>query len=127
MANSKKAAALRTSAPLTEQKQRTRESTTPKNGRVSIHNVNVPNFRSTLDEGKYGAVKKALLRVLPVKAPGLTQAEMCEAVLRYLPDDLFPAGAKAMWWTKMVQLDLEAKRAVTRDHASKPLRWTKCR
>ena len=39
-----------------------------------------------------------------------------------LPDDLFPGGEKAGWWTKCVQLDLEAKGLVVRD-AGKPLRW----
>lgn len=30
-------------------------------------------------------------------------------MLAHLPESLFPGGAKAGWWTKAVQLDLEAK------------------
>jgi hypothetical protein len=70
----------------------------------------------------YNAMRKAMLKVLPRKAPGLTEVEMREAVLRHLPDDLFPGGAKAGWWTKAVQLDLEAKDVITRE-SSRPLRW----
>jgi hypothetical protein len=42
-------------------------------------------------------------------------------VLAYLPDDLYPGGNKAAWWTKAVQLDLEAKGLVVRAK-TKPLR-----
>jgi len=38
------------------------------------------------------------------------------------PADLFPGGAKAGWWMKTVQLDLEAKRIIAREK-TKPLRW----
>ena len=67
-------------------------------------------------------MRKAILTVLPKKAPGLTQAEIRKAVLSHLSPDLFPGGAKAPWWAKMVQLDLEAKGSVIRE-ATKPLRW----
>jgi len=42
----------------------------------------------------------------------------------FLPESLFPGGAKSGWWAKTVQLDLEAKDIVVREH-SKPLRWHK--
>ena len=42
-------------------------------------------------------MKKALLKALPAKAPGLTQAEMFSAVGPHLPADQFPGGAKAGW------------------------------
>ena len=70
----------------------------------------------------YEAMHQALLKALPDRAPGLTQAEIIEAVKAYLPQDLFPGGAKAGWWMKSVQLDQEAKGTIVRE-ASKPLRW----
>jgi hypothetical protein len=70
----------------------------------------------------YQAMRQALLKALPAQAPGLTQEEMVEAVKIYLPADLFPGGAKAGWWAKTIQLDLEAKKVIVRE-ASKPLRW----
>ena len=90
--------------------------------RVSVENVNVPGYSVKLDAAKHGAMRKAILAVLPNKAPGLTQAEIRQAVLTHLSKDLFPGGAKAGWWAKMVQLDLEAKGMVDRE-ATKPLRW----
>lgn len=67
-------------------------------------------------------MRQAMLQVLPFEAPGLTQAEVREAVVPHLPEELYPAGAKAGWWAKTVQLDLEAKGIVVRE-ATKPLRW----
>lgn len=92
--------------------------------RVVVENVNVPGHTRTLDADKYEVVRQALLAVLPSTAPGLTQAEMFDAVRPRLPEALFPGGEKAEWWTKSVQLDLEAKRLVARD-AGRPLRWRK--
>ena len=96
----------------------------PMADRVTVQNVNVPGYSSTVDAGMYTAMKKALLEVLPAKAPGLTQSEMTSAVVPHLPKALFPGGAKAGWWVKCVQLDLEAKRLIVRE-PSKPLRWLK--
>lgn len=93
-----------------------------KAGRVTIENVNHPGHSTTVDAGMYEAMRAALLAVLPAEAPGLTQGEMRDAVIAHLPQDLFPGGAKAGWWAKSVQLDLEAKRVIARE-ASKPLRW----
>jgi hypothetical protein len=91
-------------------------------GRVTVENVNVPGRTTTVDAGKYDAMRDALLAVLPSEPPGLTQNEMLEAVVAHLPEDLFPGGAKAGWWSKTVQLDLEAKGVVEREPV-KPLRW----
>lgn len=90
--------------------------------RVRVENVNVPGYIRHVDGEMYGAMRQALMKVLPAKKPGLTQAEMSRAVLRHLPRSLFPAGAKAGWWAKTVQLDLEAKGSLVRD-LTKPLRW----
>ena len=77
-----------------------------------------------LDADKYAAMRDAVLKVLPAEAPGITVAEMQSAVLPHLPDDLFPGGAKAGWWVKAVQLDLEAKGVITRAN-TKPLRLSR--
>jgi hypothetical protein len=92
-------------------------------GRVTVGSVNVPGFSKTLNADKYTATRVALLAVLPRKAPGITQREMFEAAKAHLPAALFPKGAKAEWWIKSVQLDLEAKGIVVRDPKAKPLRW----
>jgi hypothetical protein len=90
--------------------------------RITVENVNVPGHIVQLDAGKYAAMRAAILAALPNKAPGLTQSEIRMAVMAHLSDKIFPGGAKAAWWAKMVQLDLEAKGIVDRE-ATKPLRW----
>lgn len=95
-------------------------------GTVTVENVNHPGATSTVDADKYHAMRKTMLNVLPTKAPGLTETQMREALVPQLPDDLFPGGAKAGWWSKTVQLDLEAKGVITRE-SSKPLRWHRCK
>ena len=87
-----------------------------------VENVNVPGYTTTVDAAKYEAMWSALVKVLPRKAPGLTQAEMFRAVLPHLPRDLYPGGAKAAWWAKTVQLDQEAKGNLARE-TGRPLRW----
>jgi hypothetical protein len=89
---------------------------------VRVENVNVPGRAVRLDAGKYDTMKRAMLKVLPRKAPGLTQTDIRKAVVRHLPAKLFPGGAKASWWAKTVQLDLEAKGTVRRER-TRPLRW----
>jgi hypothetical protein len=95
----------------------------PKRPRVTVQNILSPSHVVQLDGPKYEAMRRALLKVLPRKKPGLTQAEMREQILTHLSEDEFPGGAKAGWWTKCVQLDLEAKAVIERDPTAKPLRW----
>ena len=89
--------------------------------RVEMHNVMSPGHVVRVDKAKYDAMKDALLTVVPEAEPGLTIAEIKAGVLPLLPEDLFPGGAKAGWWLKGVQLDLEAKAVIAREN-SKPLR-----
>jgi len=90
--------------------------------RVTILNVNHPERTSKGDGAMYRAMRTAVLAVLPGAAPGLTEADMRAAVLAHLPADLYPEGAKAGWWSKAVQLDLEARGVFAREKGS-PLRW----
>lgn len=90
---------------------------------VVVQNVNVPVYTNRVDGKKYLATKEALLKVLPDRGPGLTQAEMTNGVLPYLPKSLFPGGKTAAWWVKCVQLDFEATGVMVRDRKAKPLRW----
>jgi hypothetical protein len=90
---------------------------------VTVQNVNVPGHAARVNAAKYEAMRRALLRVLPRREPGNTQAEMLSAVIPHLPADLFPGGAKAAWWAKTVQLDLEAKGILGRFVQGRPCRW----
>lgn len=88
---------------------------------IEVENVNHPGQVSRVDAKKYAAARAALLKLLPKRAPGMTQREMMDAMRAALPLTQFP-GTTTSWWMKTVQLDLEAKGLVTRDEG-KPLRW----
>ena len=88
--------------------------------RIEIENFTSPGRTERVNRAKYEAMRDALLAVLPDTAPGLKVPEAKAALLPLLPDVLFPAGDKAGWWLKAVQLDLEAKGAIKRA-PSKPV------
>lgn len=90
--------------------------------RVSVENPNHPGTTRAVDAARYEAMRRTVLRVLPKRGPGMTYEEMSGAVKAHLPDDVFPGGARAGWWLKCVQLDLEAKAIVVREK-TRPLRW----
>lgn len=92
--------------------------------KIDIENVNHPGQAKPADAAMYNAMKQAILETLPAKSPGMTIAEMQEGVRGHLPEQLYPGGAKAGWWTKAVQLDLEAKGIIAREKVS-PLRLHK--
>ena len=83
-------------------------------GRVEVKNVNHPGSVKLVDADMYKAMKQAYLAVLPASAPGLTVAEIHERLNAELPQNLYPGGAKAGWWAKTVQLDLEARGIIKR-------------
>ena len=89
--------------------------------KIEIENVNVPGRVERVDRAKYMAMREALLKGLIAEAPGMTVAEAKAALLPHLSQDLFPGGAKAGWWLKAVQLDLEAKGVIVRG-SPKPVR-----
>ena len=89
--------------------------------RIEVENPNHPGRVRRVDAERYEAMKWAYLTVLPKTPPGLTLAEIRDRLIAHLPADLFPGGAKAGWWAKTVQLDLEAKGVITRAK-SRPVR-----
>ncbi len=93
--------------------------------KIEVENVLRPGSTYKVDAEKYDAMKRAYLAVLPKAPPGWTVAEIGEHLLPLLPDEHFPGGAKAGWWAKAVQLDLEAKGLVARAQG-RPLRLHRC-
>ncbi|MFQ1699562.1 DUF6958 family protein [Loktanella agnita] len=92
--------------------------------KIEVENINTPGRTERVDKAKYTAMKTAYLAALPDTSPGFTAAEAKAALLPLLSEDVFPGGAKAGWWMKCVQLDLEAKEIVKREKCS-PLRFHK--
>jgi hypothetical protein len=91
------------------------------NEKITIESVTSPGRTERVDRAKYMAMREALIAILPEHAPGITVAEAREALLPHLSASLFPGGAKAGWWLKAVQLDLEAKGVIGRG-STKPVR-----
>jgi hypothetical protein len=81
---------------------------------IDIENVGQPGKTYRVDAVKFAEIKRVALAILPKSAPGLTPAEVIEAVKPLLDQTLFPGGDTAGWWVKSVQLDLEAKKIITR-------------
>lgn len=92
--------------------------------KIEIENVNKPGYTERVNREKYMAMREALLAVLPAEMPGMKVPEAKQALLPLLPDTLFPEGKTAGWWLKAVQLDLEAKKIITRA-PSKPVQLSK--
>ncbi|MBV7260051.1 DUF6958 family protein [Erythrobacter crassostreae] len=91
-------------------------------GKIEVKNVNTPGKTSHVDAAKYAEMRAAFEAALPKASPGLSQAEIREAVRPHLSDAHCPNGQTAGWWAKTVQLDLEAKSLLKRE-LTKPLRW----
>jgi hypothetical protein len=88
---------------------------------VEVRNVNHPDYRGRVNAAKYLAMKAAMATAM-AGTDGMTQTEMREAAKRHLPQDLFPGGKAAGWWSKTVQLDLEAQGVMGRTD-TKPLKF----
>ena len=95
-----------------------------KSQKIEVQNLNHPDLVKLVEADMYEAMKRAYLSVVPASAPGLTLDEIRARLPSLLPQELYPGGARANWWAKTVQLDLEAKGLVKRDK-SVPLRLSK--
>jgi hypothetical protein len=65
--------------------------------RIEIENFTSPSHVQRVDRAKYEAMRDALIKVLPDRAPGLSVADAKAALLPLLPETLFPGGNKAGW------------------------------
>lgn len=93
-----------------------------KSDKVGVENINVPGYTTRVDKKKYLAIKNSMMKVLPERPPGLNQNQIKEIITSMVPEKLFPNGEKVGWWSKTIQLDLEAKGVIKRLD-KKPLEW----
>lgn len=91
--------------------------------RIEVQNVGQPGKTYRVDAAKYADMRAAMEKVLPSEPPGLTPAQIIEAVKPHLSATLFPGGETAGWWVKCVQLDLEAKGLLIRAAKSPVRLW----
>ncbi len=82
--------------------------------KIEVQNVGQPGKTYNVDAAKYAEMRAAVQAVTPSDPPGLTPAEIIEAVKPHLSETLFPGSETAGWWVICVQLDLEAKGVLKR-------------
>ncbi len=100
---------------------------------IQAQNVNHPDHRQSLNEKKYNLIREAMLASLPSQESGESMpfAALEMSVRTYLeeqdaPLDLFPKPGSVRWYTKTVQLDLEARGEIERLPDQSPIRLRKC-
>ena len=57
--------------------------------KIEFENVNHPGHVKPVDPDIYGAMKRAFLKILPKRSPGLTMAEVQERVIALYPRNSF--------------------------------------
>jgi hypothetical protein len=92
-------------------------------GKIQVENVGQPGKTYVVDATKYAEMHAKFLAILPSEAPGLTVAQINDAVRPTLDQTLFPGGDTCGWWVKTVQLDLEAKGVIKRGPKSPVRLW----
>ncbi len=92
---------------------------------VRVENVAQPGKLYPVDAAKFVSMRAILLKVITVKPPGMTVAELHVAIDKEIAESGFAGEpSKSGWWMKAVQLDLEAKKIIARTKTS-PLRLYK--
>lgn len=97
---------------------------------IKAKNVNHPNYSENLNEKKYTLVRNAILESLPSNGDSLSFDELRDRVESYLQEvqdskALFPKSGSITWYTKAVQLDLEARGDIARVPDVSPIRLRK--
>jgi hypothetical protein len=68
----------------------------------------------TMEARRYEAVRRALMKAIPRKAPGVTRTELKKAIHSSVPASLFPRSSQVDMWMKCVEEDLEDRGVVQR-------------
>lgn len=96
---------------------------------IQAQNVNHPDYQENLNSEKYNWIREAMLAALPAwnSNESLDFAQLEARVHTYLeeknvPRALFPKAGSVRWYTKAVQLDLEAKGEIERLPDQSPIR-----
>ncbi len=97
---------------------------------IKAKNVNHLGHRENLKLEKYQIIREAMLFALPTDQ-WMSFATLEDQVRDYLklkrvPKALFPKPGSVRWYTKAVQLDLEARGEIERQPKKSPLRLRKC-
>ena len=71
---------------------------------------------------KYEPIRRAILASIPRNPEGVSFKELVASVHSRVPKELFPKPGSVFWYTKVIQLDLEANSQIQRIPGVKPQR-----
>jgi len=89
---------------------------------MKTKNVNKGSSGFAVTPEKYEPVRKAIIASVPRNRSGVTFKELVASVACLVPEELFPKRGSVSWYTKVVQLDLEAKGELERVPGQTPQR-----
>jgi uncharacterized protein DUF6958 len=75
---------------------------------MKTKNVNKGSRGFAVTVEKYEPIRKAILASVPRNREGVSFKELVASVTGRVPKGLFPKRGSVSWYTKVVQLDLEA-------------------
>jgi hypothetical protein len=75
---------------------------------MKTRNANKGSGGFAVTREKYDPVRKAVLASVPRNKTGVSSKDLVVAVGALVPEELFPKRGSVSWYTKVVQLDLEA-------------------
>ena len=89
---------------------------------MKTKNINKGSAGFAVTSTKYQPVKKAILASLPRGDKGVTFQQVVASVASKVPKALFPKPGSVSWYTKVVQLDMEAGGLIERVPGQTPQR-----
>jgi hypothetical protein len=89
---------------------------------LNTKNVNKGRSGFRVTSEKYEPIRKAIFASVSRGGPGVTFKDLVASVARQVPADLFPKKGSVSWYTKVVQLDLEAQGQLERVPGQVPQR-----
>ena len=81
---------------------------------MKTRNVNRGSGGFAVTAEKYEPIRKAILASVPRSREGVGFKDLVASVAKLVPKDLFPKKGSVSWYTKVVQLDLEANGQIER-------------
>ena len=94
---------------------------------MKTKNVNKGSGGFAVTVEKYESIRKAILAAVPRNKEGVSFKELVASVTGLVPNELFPKRGSVSWYTKVVQLDLEAKGQIERISGVTPQRVRRVR
>ena len=89
---------------------------------MKTKNVNKGSRGFAVTSDKYEPIRKAIIAAVPRNKEGVSFKELVASVTRRVPKELFPKPGSVSWYTKVVQLDLEASGQIERVPGVRPQR-----